>query len=500
MKKSRSSMNSSFQVSDATNEVVCPLKNQDSSSCRKRCLGEKRYRSMQEHIRRAHPEHYISKLPATEESFQLMINSTPSQRPVPPHTSANLGPTPFSRDRPSLYRDDSTAPNTPRNLDEYQSASMLPAASAAAALAQLHKHKNELDWESEPEWHSDTEAHNRTQIMRSSIELPPIHHHSLDITSEPFPPMNANRTRDILPSILSGSPPARSTTLPPLQRHHTQNRPRKQSLSKRARDPQHRRQKSKGDHQAAHLRRMSYDRKAFSAEPSSAYGKRWEDLIDAATSATSDVDDDRTPVPPSPISITRASLPPFSMSAVPTQSSQFQQGPSTYTASPLQRALTPPTLTNPHDREPFPSIESTTSTMNSNSTSSTANSAISGSNFHIERKGLESDSSPTFSNTWQTAATKHANSQYSNIISQENGINSGSSRDEVHIYCAACQRASLLRESYACTECICGLCSACVEVLNTAGDGAVGPPRGVRRCPKCSTIGGKFKPFMLDIR
>jgi hypothetical protein len=29
---------------------------------------------------------------------------------------------------------------------------------------------------------------------------------------------------------------------------------------------------------------------------SAAYGKRWEDLIDAATSATEDVDEDRTPV------------------------------------------------------------------------------------------------------------------------------------------------------------------------------------------------------------
>jgi hypothetical protein len=47
------------------------------------------------------------------------------------------------------------------------------------------------------------------------------------------------------------------------------------------------------------MKRLSYDRKAFSAEPSShltAYGKRWEDLIDAATSATEDVDEDRTPV------------------------------------------------------------------------------------------------------------------------------------------------------------------------------------------------------------
>lgn len=39
---------------------------------------------MQEHIRRAHAEHYIPKLPATEQSFQLMINSTPSKRPQVP--------------------------------------------------------------------------------------------------------------------------------------------------------------------------------------------------------------------------------------------------------------------------------------------------------------------------------------------------------------------------------------------------------------------------------
>ena len=50
---------------------------------------------MQEHIRRAHPEHYISKLPATEESFTLMVTTPPSERPPPPpaqpNTSAPLG-------------------------------------------------------------------------------------------------------------------------------------------------------------------------------------------------------------------------------------------------------------------------------------------------------------------------------------------------------------------------------------------------------------------------
>ena len=48
---------------------------------------------MQEHIRRAHPEHYISKLPATEESFLLMINSPPTQRtPNQQQTSPPGGP------------------------------------------------------------------------------------------------------------------------------------------------------------------------------------------------------------------------------------------------------------------------------------------------------------------------------------------------------------------------------------------------------------------------
>lgn len=142
---------------------------------------------------------------------------------------------------------------------------------------------------------SDTEAHK--QAMRSSIELPPIHASNLEPTSEPFSHLNTLRRRELLPSILSTSPPGRSSTLPPIQRHPSVTRPRKQSVSKRAREPQHKRQKSR--EQAAHLRRMSYDRKAFSAEPSSAlsaaYGKRWEDLIDAATSATEDVED-RTPV------------------------------------------------------------------------------------------------------------------------------------------------------------------------------------------------------------
>ena len=49
---------------------------------------------MQEHIRRAHPEHYISKLPATEESFTLMVSTPPQPVHQPqqqPATTARPG-------------------------------------------------------------------------------------------------------------------------------------------------------------------------------------------------------------------------------------------------------------------------------------------------------------------------------------------------------------------------------------------------------------------------
>jgi len=302
------------------------------------------------------------------------------------------------------------------------------------------------------DWHSDHESGRRP---RSSIELPPIHLNP-DPTSVPFGHDSA-RQRDILPSILSNSPPGRSSTLPPLHRPLGPNRPRKQSINKRG----HQRRKSKGaaaewlrrlQNEGGHdlLRPGHNDRKALSAEPSADFGKRWEDLIDAATSATEDIDEDRTPVslhfpsmfdprltnqvPQSPVSLHRSSMPPY-------QHNNF----TSYQASPLQRALTPPSY-NPEAPDPFPSVES----------------GESGENFHIESRGL-SDSSPSYSS------------------------------QNTQIYCAACQGVSLLRESYACTECICGLCPACVEVLMSE--------QGARRkCPRCATIGGRFKPFQLDIR
>lgn len=300
---------------------------------------------------------------------------------------------------------------------------------------------------------------------RTSIELPPLNLSNHDITSDPYSSAKSNRQRDFLPSILANSPPGRSSTLPPLQRPLGPSRPRKQSVTKRGREAHHKKKNSRGSAtdwlrriQNEERYRPGNDRKAISVEPSTDFGKRWEDLIDAAdqaASAAGDIDEDRTPVcpdlkfprliallttqqvPQSPVSMHRASLPPFS------HQTQFQPG--NYQASPLQQALTPPSY-GQDAVEPFPSVES----------------GESGENFHIGSRGL-SDSSPTYS------------------------------AQNIQIYCAACQGFSLLKDSYACTECICGLCPTCVEVL-MAEHGAR------RKCPRCATIGGRFKPFQLDIR
>ncbi len=76
-------------------------------------------------------------------------------------------------------------------------------------------------------------------------------------------------------------------------------------MTKRSREAHHKKQRSRGS-ASDWLRRIqnesAVDRlrpggplKAMSAEPSD-FGKRWEDLIDAAASATEDIDEDRTPV------------------------------------------------------------------------------------------------------------------------------------------------------------------------------------------------------------
>lgn len=99
-------------------------------------LQEKRFRSMQEHIRRAHPSHYIPKLPATEESFMLMVNS---QRPGMEIHSIYIYPFYMTRtNKLVLVADDPS----PRPIDEAH-----PAATAAVALAQLHHHRLASDWD-----------------------------------------------------------------------------------------------------------------------------------------------------------------------------------------------------------------------------------------------------------------------------------------------------------------------------------------------------------------
>ena len=177
-------------------------------------------------------------------------------------------------------------------------------------------------------WRKDCASENdgRQPRMHSSIELPPINNH---INHQSIPPFHSPRPRDLLPSMMARSPPGRSSTLPPLQRKESvkrdkPNRPRKSSITQNSRKPKHEKKTSKD-----FARRMSIEgRKAFSAEPPGAReaavaGRRWQDLVEAATSATeADSDRDLTPVTqPSQLVFLQATHDPLD----PTISSRFNQ-------------------------------------------------------------------------------------------------------------------------------------------------------------------------------
>ena len=113
---------------------------------------------MQEHIRRAHSEHYLPKLPATEESVRLMMNSK-AHSPIPASSSSPQQPLSGWDDHldgaPDGWTDgieghgpdNSSYPNTSLfSPGHYRRGSMIQTSNAAAALAQLHNSKPENDW------------------------------------------------------------------------------------------------------------------------------------------------------------------------------------------------------------------------------------------------------------------------------------------------------------------------------------------------------------------
>lgn len=311
-------------------------------------------------------------------------------------------------------------------------------------------------------------------------------------------------------SLMAGA--SRAGSLQPFPRKP--NRPRKSSVTENSRKPHHERQRSKDK------KRFSHDRKGYSQEPGLHNSKRWEDLLDAAASATEEDSRDLTPVRPvdaargiDPLLMhflqipqsPRGSMPPHSQSHNPYQS---------YHTSPLQNTVLPHSPEQDNTFEPppieaFPSVESTFDNPNpppafhqhQTSTDSASSNfhafprhqpGASGSNFHIPAEGLSSSPND------HSAALAHIRSLSGG--GQAFGAAQAQQAQQqpppaaVQHYCAACHHAAALNSSYACTECICGICRDCVDVLINM------PPDRAARCPRCGAVGGKFKPFMLDLR
>ncbi|KAJ8607560.1 hypothetical protein MRB53_040191 [Persea americana] len=298
-----------------------------------------------------------------------------------------------------------------RSSDDFRRGSLIPAASAAQALAQLQFHRAP-----DSDWGGD----NMSQVIVPALQASPtnteadflqnfysdgnhdLKNHGFHVDpsldeaafmhdSNTYPSSAAQDQPNLLQTSMHRSPTDRLTH-PPIQRSLSARhaRPRKSSLSQQARLAKHERRKSKDL-----AKRNSGEKKAFFSDSNAAihYGKRWEDLLDAATSATEEEDSrDLTPIPASPYQSPRAtartSLPPFALG------SQFQS----YQASPLNRAATPPPADGDLELPPFEEVESSLSNHQHN------NSADSGAQFQIMNPA-SMDSSPLFS-------TATANSQH----------------------------------------------------------------------------------------
>ncbi|KAK4950595.1 hypothetical protein LTR66_013914 [Elasticomyces elasticus] len=187
-------------------------------------------------------------------------------------------------------------PREDEYLQNFRRGSLMPAANAAAALAQLHYHRPDGDWDPDQGLYADHDQDSkRAHFVDPALQDHNFTNDSYLTTTNAYPTSTPSQVPGLLPSSLERSPPTRSSTLPPIQRSISKqaNRPRKSSITQNARKPKHERRHSKD-----HARKPSHDRKALSAEPSAAalFGKRWEDLLDAATSATEEDSRDLTPV------------------------------------------------------------------------------------------------------------------------------------------------------------------------------------------------------------
>jgi hypothetical protein len=84
----------------------------------------------------------------------LMVNTPPQERPPPPLPPTSIGPPQTYDYGPSehnaFFDTNDFGANDLQTPEAMRRPSLLPAATAAAALASLHNHRAEYDWDSDP--------------------------------------------------------------------------------------------------------------------------------------------------------------------------------------------------------------------------------------------------------------------------------------------------------------------------------------------------------------
>jgi hypothetical protein len=238
----------------AVGEVICPLTNSDGSQCRKKCVGNFAYRSICEHIRRAHPDNWIPKLPASPETFAKMVGLMPRNNmengmvshvsiAPSPRKHANITRKPAKLPKP--YEDrfylDGISPPPSANESE----TSLPSISPTGIVAQNYSNhlphyappKEEVDRDHEVEDEMESEDDDFNHIYSHHAHYSTLSH------LQHYPPSIGHH------NMSNVSPKARVSKLKPQKRK----------------------------------RHSTLDSTTSSVSSSSSYPSRWDELIEAAT-------------------------------------------------------------------------------------------------------------------------------------------------------------------------------------------------------------------------
>ncbi|KAF3912512.1 hypothetical protein ABW20_dc0107249 [Dactylellina cionopaga] len=481
---------------DPDGEVICPLMRPDGRRCLKKCTGERRYRSMQEHIRRAHPDDYVPRLSATKDSFEKMIrNAALNINPTNSLSSLTAGTLGGGPPSPGRGRNlnpgggDERAKSTGWSKLKVQSGSNMNSfIKPNCSLGFDDSFESRVEGLTPPSTNSDADQSSTTTSLNSM---------SMSRSATAYSSFGSEVSQPPLPKPLQTSQPRKrknNSSIDNTRRHHTFH-PSSMSTMQGL-EPLHiphppsRQRKRLPMMTSPHLSRQNTP---MSFEPSSATGNEsdpdrtleHDDLVRPASSTISGEDEARTRW--DELVFVASQAPEFLNQPPP---SAYGYAGNTLTKSrsmaDLEHRVRTTNITPPmSDRRDTPPDSGTFEKMQIPNFSRSVSPRASTGMLNPNKMDIDFTNG---TNLGTLNALNKAGGPYSPQITITY---------TPKVECSGCGLLISMGEAMACSECIAGLCRSCVKKgsdVYTDGDEAHGT------CPSCGGLDAKFKAVRMRIR